>query len=84
MKAKKSSLVVTNKLTYLWLLSIPVALVKTGFDAYHAFSKTPPLIGDFIFNVFITLMFLAICISLFVKLNTSSAWLNPDHPSPND
>ena len=79
MKNKKR-LFVEEKWTYFLLLSVPFALIKTGFDLMNSLNVTPFPMGEFLMQTFISLMILVIGVSLFVKMNTYSAWLNPDHP----
>lgn len=66
-------IIVTNKWTYLLLLSIPIGLGKILI--YDIPEKN---VGE----IFISLMIVIIGIYFFVRFNSYSAWMNPDHPKP--
>lgn len=69
-------IVVKNKWTYLLLLLVPVALIK--FIAFDFKS------GSVIENAFVSFLIGFIGIYLFIKMNSHSNWLNPDHPKNKD
>lgn len=81
MKEKKSWLVVTSKWSYLLLLSVPIGIVKIILDYNEAFSMANPNVLQFVYNTFVSLLIILIGVIMFIKLNTRSAWLNPDHPT---
>ena len=81
---KKKWLIVINKKTYLFLLSIPIALIYIVYDAVNTFAVNDPDIGSFISRTGIVLLLVLICIIFFVKFNTYSHWMNPNHPKPKD
>lgn len=72
-------IVVTNKLTYLFLLSVPVGIIKIIYD-YITLSKQENFMSQFAFETFISLIILILGVVAFIKLNTYSAYLNPNHP----
>ena len=72
-------IVVTNKLTYLCLLSVPVGIIKIIYD-YITLSKQENFMPQFAYETFISLIILIIGVVAFIKLNTYSAYLNPNHP----
>ena len=75
MKKTKKWINVQNKYTYLFLLTIPVAILKIvlfDFDAERI---------DF-YGIFVSLMILNIGIYLFIRFNTYSHFYNPQHPKP--
>lgn len=81
---KKKWLIVINKKTYLFLLSIPIALIYIVYDAVNTFAVNDPDIGSFISRIGIVLLLVLICIIFFVKFNTYSHWMNPNHRKPKD
>lgn len=73
---KKSWIIVTNKLTYLLLLTIPCGIIKIfAYDVKQA---------DSISKIFVSILIMLIGIYLFVRFNSYSHWYNPNHPKPND
>lgn len=76
----KTNLVIVNKLTYLYLLSIPIGIGKIIFDFHNDMNIEEPLLGQFIQDTFVSLMIIIIGIILFYKSNTHSQWMNPNHP----
>ena len=73
----KKWLIVSNKWTYLFLLGIPVGLIKIfGFDLHLE------NLADIGLQLFISLMIMAVGIYLFVRFNSYSAWMNTEHPKP--
>lgn len=77
---KKSGLVVTNKWTYLLLACIPVGIIKIIYDYSQAFTASEAHVSQFVSDTFISLLIILIGSILFIKFNTRSAWMNPDHP----
>lgn len=70
---KKKWLNVTNKYTYLFLVTIPIAILKIClFDI-----RTTKI--NF-YNIFVSIMLLNIGIYLFIRFNTYSHFYNPQHP----
>lgn len=78
--SKKSWLIVTNKWTYLLLLTIPLGLIKIIYDYTNSILISNPNISQFIFDTFISILIIAIGIIFFIKMNTHSNWMNPNHP----
>lgn len=73
----KKWLIVVNKWTYLFLLCIPVGLIKIfGFDLHLE------NLADIGLQLFISLMIMAVGIYLFVRFNSYSAWMNPEYSKP--
>ena len=77
---KNKWLIMVNKKTYLFLLSIPIALLYIVYDATNTFTRSNPNITDFLSRMGIALFLVMICVIFFVKFNTYSHWMNPDHP----
>ncbi len=69
-------IVVTNKLTYLLLMTIPVGIIK--IIVYDLKKDNVAL------NIFVSILIILIGIYLFVRFNTYSHWYNPNHPKPSD
>lgn len=73
---KKSWIIVTNKLTYLLLLSIPCGLIKIFvYDLKQVQPYT---------QIFVSILSIVIGIYLFIRFNSYSHWYNPNHPKPDD
>ncbi|MCH3961923.1 MAG: hypothetical protein LKE48_07350 [Solobacterium sp.] len=66
-------IVVTNKLTYLLLLTVPVGFLKIFF-----FDVTPT--GINYHEIFVSIMIMLCGMYLFIRVNTYSPFFNPDHP----
>ena len=79
-KRKEKWIIVKNKITYLFLLVVPIGIAKILL--YDVGSL--PNISELVFNIFVSIMLMIIGISFFVKFNTYSYILNPDHPKPKD
>lgn len=77
---KKKWIVVKNKKTYLLLLSIPAALIYIIIHAVHVFSQPNPVVMDFVSDTVLVLFLVLICVIFFIKFNTYSHWMNPNHP----
>ena len=75
MKNNNKWIVVTNKLTYLLLLTIPVGIIKI---IVYDLSK-----DNITLNIFVSILIILIGIYLFVRFNTYSHWYNPNHPKSN-
>ena len=74
-------IVVVEKWTYL-LLIIPIgAIIKIIYDGCMLL---PEGIYEFVFGSIITATVGAVGFYLFIRMNTHSAWHNPDHPIPED
>ena len=69
-------IMVTNKLTYLLLLTVPVGIIK--IIAYDLKKDNVTL------NIFVSILIILIGIYLFIRFNTYSHWYNPNHPKPSD
>ena len=69
-------IIVTNKLTYLLLLTVPVGIIK--IIAYDLKKDNVTL------NIFVSILIILIGIYLFIRFNTYSHWYNPNHPKPSD
>ncbi len=85
MKKSSVELVVKSKLSYLWLLVIPIAIVKVIFDFidYQNLGGGKEYLLYFVSDCFVTAFILTVGISFFYKLNTYSAYMNPHHPKKN-
>lgn len=70
-------IVVKNKWTYLWLLTCLIAIVK--FVIYDLTFLQDNIL-TFILQLIISSFIALIGIYFFIKFNTRSKWLNPDHP----
>lgn len=69
------NLVVVNKLTYLLLALIPAGLAKIVlFDLKQ---KTN---GDIFWSIVVSVIMMFFGLYFFVKVNSYSHWLNPNHP----
>ena len=79
---KNSWIQVTNKKTYLFLLSIPIALIYVIVDGVNLLNQPTPLLADFITHLFVALVLVIICVYFFVRFNSYSHWYNPNHPKP--
>lgn len=80
MKKKEKWLIVEDKKTYLLLLSVPLAIFFIAYDTFNTFNNQKPDTIQFITDVALACFLVLICIIFFVKLNTYSHWMNPDHP----
>ena len=69
-------IIVTNKLTYLLLLTVPVGIIK--IIAYDLKKDNVAL------NIFVSILIILIGKYLFIRFNTYSHWYNPNHPKPSD
>lgn len=76
-KSNKKWLNVTNKYTYLLLLTVPLALVKIFMYDIHLEG-----IANIVTQVFLSIIVGYLGVHFFVKLNTYSNWMNPNHPKP--
>lgn len=77
---KRKCIIVKNKWTYLWLLTIPAGIIKIIFDYQASMAVSIPNMAQFGFDTFVSLIIMIIGIVLFVKMNSYSHWMNPDHP----
>ena len=66
-------IVVTDKRTYLFLLSVPI-----GFAKIFLFDITSA--GVNYGNIYVSIMVMLVGIYLFIRVNTYSHIYNPDHP----
>ncbi len=63
-------MVIKNKLTYLWVVAAIIIFIKLAFDiTQNNYDK-----------VLMLVMLEVMCIYCFIKLNSRSSYLNPDHP----
>lgn len=76
MSKKKSWLIVTNKATYLWLLTVPVGIIKIFLYDLKG--------TNIMVDVLASLLVIFAGVYLFIRDNTYSPWYNPDHPKPDD
>ena len=84
MRKEKVEIVVKNKLTYLWLISVPVGIGKLIYDYINAFGKNGTNnIAQFGLDAMISILILILGVIIFFKLNIYSNWMNPDHPKHN-
>lgn len=83
MKAN-NRVVVTSKWSYLLLLTISFGIIKMIYDYQNVFSVANPNALQFVYDTFVTVLIIAIGIILFIKFNTHSNWINPDHPKSKD
>ena len=77
---KKKWLIVVNKWTYLWLLTIPAGILKIIFDYQASMAIATPNLPQFVFDTFVSILIMLIGMVLFIKMNTYSNWSNPNHP----
>lgn len=70
-------IVVKDKRTYLFLLSIVIGLLKIFFLDINSAGVQ---YGD----VFVSIMIMLVGIYMFVRVNTYSHFYNPDHPKKKD
>lgn len=73
--------VVVNKWTYLLLLIPLISIINIIYDA---FVLLPDNMIEFISNAFMEAIIGAIGFYFFIRLNTHSAFHNPDHPLAKD
>lgn len=73
---------VENKKTYLFLVSIPVAVIFMIIDGIKLLNRPTPMVSDFITHCFMALVFMMICVYFFVRFNSYSHIYNPDHQKP--
>lgn len=66
-------IVVKNKWTYLWLALVVIAIIK--FIVLDLNSS------NIIQDIFVSILIALLGIYMFVKLNSRSNWMNPDHPT---
>lgn len=76
---KEKWITVTNKYTYFLLLTIPVAIIKIIFYDLKQIN-----ISDIGFQIFLSIIIAILGIYFFVRLNSYSLWMNPNHPKPNN
>lgn len=77
---KNQWIIVKDKKTYLFLLSIPAVIIYLIIDGMNLLSASVPMVTDFITHCFIGLIFMFICIYFFIRFNSYSHIYNPDHP----
>lgn len=80
MEKKKKWIIVTNKLTYVWLLSIPIGIAKFIYDYQSYTMMETQNIMQLGYDTFVSLIIMTIGVGFFIKFNTYSAWMNPNHP----
>ena len=73
-------LIVTKKWTYLLLATIPLVIIKFIYDYTQYFITSKIGFAQFGYETFVSILIILIGIILFVKMNTRSAWMNPDYP----
>lgn len=74
-------IVVVEKWTYA-LLALPIgAIIKIIYDAIYVL---PNNLVQFLYNAFVAAIVGAVGFYLFVRMNSHSAWHNPNHPLPDD
>lgn len=72
---KKKWINVTNKYTYLLLITIPIAILKICLVDISA-------AGINFYGIFVSIMILNVGLYLFIRFNTYSHFYNPQHPKP--
>lgn len=78
-KKNNKWLIVTNKLTYLLFLTVPIGLLKMFlYDI-----KFDDMV-NMITQIFISIIIAFLGIYFFIKLNSYSEWMNHNHPKPDD
>ena len=76
MKTYFNWIVVKDKKQYLWLLALPLGLLKAILFDIH---------DSQMFNrLFETVMAVMVCVYFFIRFNSYSQFFNPDHPKPTD
>lgn len=81
---KNSWIIVENKATYLFLLVFPIGISKIIYDSIQTFGNKQMTVADYGFSVFLMVILMIGGLYFFVKFNTYSAWMNPNHPKPSD
>ena len=76
MKTYFNWIVVKEKKQYLWLLALPLGLLKAILFDIH----DPQMFN----RLFETVMVVMICVYFFIRFNSYSQFFNPDHPKPTD
>lgn len=76
MKTYFNWIVVKDKKQYLWLLALPLGLLKAILFDIH---------DSQMFNrLFETVMAVMVCVYFFIRFNSYSQFFNPDHSKPTD
>ena len=76
MKTYFNWIVVKDKKQYLWLLALPLGLLKAILFDIH---------DSQMFNrLFETVMIVMVCVYFFIRFNSYSQFFNSDHPKPTD
>lgn len=73
-------LIVTKKWTYLLLATVPLGIIKFIYDYTQYFIASKISLAQFGYETFVSILIILIGVILFVKMNTRSAWMNPNHP----
>lgn len=79
---KNSWIQVEDKKTYLFLVSIPIAVIFMIVDGIKLLNQSTPMVADFITHCFLALVFVFICVYFFIRFNSYSHIYNPDHSKP--
>lgn len=79
---KEKWLIVTNKMTYLYLIAGLICIILVVIDAVRVFALNKPELINFQGDEMTLLLISGICIYLFVRFNTYSFFYNPEHPKP--
>ena len=66
--------------TYLLLLSVPVGITKLVYD-WKACGQD---VGIFLSEAWISVLVMTLGVIFFIKFNTWSLWMNPNHEKPKD
>lgn len=70
-------IIVTNKLTYLWLITPLIAVIKfLGYDLLFLHTS----ILTFGFQLLLSMIIAFIGVYFFISFNSYSNWTNPNHP----
>ena len=64
--------------TYLFLTSIPVSITKIVYD----WKMCKGDLGIFFGGAWISVLIMVVGVFFFIKFNTWSLWMNPEHEKP--
>lgn len=80
MRERKDWIVVTNKFTYIFLLIAVFSIVTIVFGSVLYFMLESISLSDYGMTVFLSLAAMLFGFYFFIKFNTYSALMNPNHP----
>lgn len=81
---KNSWIIVKSKITYLFLVPVPVGITILIYTSFLFFVDKSIVAGDYMYYVVLVLMVMFLGIYFFARLNSYSALMNPNHPKPNE